>query len=130
MGIEPFLVASSVSCVVGQRLLRKICDDCRESFMPPPAVLQTIGVNEVLPLYRGKGCPSCRGTGYRGRTGVFETLVVDDEIRALIVNKAPTETLKKKAIEHGMREMRDDAIRKALMGITTLEEALNTTQLE
>jgi len=130
MGIEPFLVASSVSCVVGQRLLRKICDDCRESFMPPPAVLQTIGVNEVLPLYRGKGCPSCRGTGYRGRTGVFETLVVDDEIRALIVNKAPTETLKKKAIEHGMREMRDDAIRKALMCITTLEEALNTTQLE
>jgi general secretion pathway protein E len=130
MGIEPFLVASSVSCVVGQRLLRKICDDCKESFMPPPAVLQTIGVNEVLPLYRGKGCPSCRGTGYRGRTGVFETLVVDDEIRALIVNKAPTETLKKKAIEHGMREMRDDAIRKALMGITTLEEALNTTQLE
>jgi type IV pilus assembly protein PilB len=130
MGIEPFLVASSVSCVMGQRLLRKICDDCKEAYMPPPSVLESIDVHESVPLYRGKGCPVCRNTGFRGRTGVFEVLVMDDEVRELVVSKVPTEVIKKKAMETGMREMREDALKKALLGLTTLEEALNTTQLE
>jgi type IV pilus assembly protein PilB len=131
MGIEPFLVASSVSAVMGQRLLRRICDDCKEAYMPPPSVLESINVHDSVPLYRGKGCPVCRNTGYRGRTGVFEVLVLDDELRELVVNNVPTEIIKKKAIESGgMRDMRDDSIKKALLGITTLEEALNTTQLE
>ena len=130
MGIEPFLVASSVSCVMGQRLLRKICEDCKEAYMPPPAVLESIDVHESVPLYRGRGCPVCRNTGFKGRTGVFELLVMDDEVRELVVDKVSTEVIKKKAMEMGMREMREDAIKKALLGVTTLEEALNTTQLE
>ena len=72
----------------------------------------------------------CRNTGYKGRTGVFEVLVMDDEVRELVVDKVSTEVLKKKAMESGMREMREDAIKKALLGVTTLEEALNTTQLD
>jgi type II secretory ATPase GspE/PulE/Tfp pilus assembly ATPase PilB-like protein len=88
-------------------------------------------VHPSVPLYRGKGCPVCRNTGYRGRTGVFEVLVLDDELRELVVDNAPTEIIKRRAIESGsMRDMRDDSIKKALLGITTLEEALNTTQLE
>jgi type IV pilus assembly protein PilB len=130
MGIEPFLVASSVTCTIGQRLLRKICEDCKEAYMPPPAVLESIDVHESVPLYRGRGCPVCRNTGFKGRTGVFEVLVMDDEVRELVVDKVSTEVIKKKAIEMGMREMRDDAIKKALLGVTTLEEALNTTRLE
>lgn len=130
MGIEPFLVASSVSCVMGQRLLRKICEDCKEAYMPPPAVLESIGVHESVPLYRGRGCPVCRNSGYKGRTGVFEVLVMDDEVRELVVDKVSTEVIKKKAMEKSMREMREDAIKKALLGVTTLEEALNTTQLD
>ena len=130
MGIEPFLVASSVTCVMGQRLLRKICADCKEEYLPPPAVLESIDVHESVPLYRGRGCPICRNTGYKGRTGVFEVLVMDDEIRELVVDKVSTDVLKKKAIESSMREMRGDAIKKALLGVTTLEEALNITQLE
>jgi type II secretory ATPase GspE/PulE/Tfp pilus assembly ATPase PilB-like protein len=130
MGIEPFLVASSVSCIMGQRLLRKICEDCKEAYMPPPAVLESIDVHESVPLYRGRGCPVCRNTGFKGRTGVFELLVMEDEVRELVVDKVSTEVIKKKAMEMGMREMREDAIKKALLGVTTLEEALNTTQLE
>ncbi|HUJ88871.1 MAG TPA: ATPase, T2SS/T4P/T4SS family [Syntrophorhabdales bacterium] len=130
MGIEPFLVASSVSCVMGQRLLRKICEDCKEAYMPPPAVLESIDVHESVPLYRGRGCPVCRNSGFKGRTGVFEVLVMEDEVRELVVDKVSTEVIKKKAMEMGMREMREDAIKKALLGVTTLEEALNTTQLD
>ena len=130
MGIEPFLVASSVSCVMGQRLLRKICEECKEAYMPPSAVLEGIGVHESVPLYRGRGCPVCRNSGYKGRTGVFEVLVMDDEVRELVVDKVSTEVIKKKAMENSMREMREDAIKKALLGVTTLEEALNTTQLD
>ncbi|MBP1733411.1 MAG: type secretion system protein, partial [Deltaproteobacteria bacterium] len=130
MGIEPFLVASSVSCVMGQRLLRKICEECKEAYMPPSAVLEGIGVHESVPLYRGRGCPVCRNSGYKGRTGVCEVLVMDDEVRELVVDKVSTEVIKKKAMENSMREMREDAIKKALLGVTTLEEALNTTQLD
>lgn len=130
MGIEPFLVTSSVSCVIGQRLLRKICPECKESYYPTPSVHKTFQIREDVLLYRGKGCPACKHKGYRGRTGVYEVLVLDDELRELINSRAPSEVLKKKAHEKGMRVMRDDAIMKVLFGTTTLEEALNVVQEE
>lgn len=130
MGIEPFLVTSSVTCVIGQRLLRKICPECKESYYPTPSVHRTFQIREDVLLYRGKGCPACKYKGYRGRTGVYEVLVMDDELRELIISKAPSEVLKKKAHEKGMRVMRDDAIMKVLFGTTTLEEALNVVQEE
>lgn len=130
MGIEPFLVTSSVSCVIGQRLLRKICPECKESYYPTPSVHKSFQIREDVLLYRGKGCPACKYKGYRGRTGVYEVLVLDDELRELINNRAPSEVLKKKAHEKGMRVMRDDAIMKVLFGTTTLEEALTVVQEE
>lgn len=130
MGIEPFLVASSVTCVIAQRLLRRICEECKETYYPSTAILESLGLNEHISLYRGKGCPVCRNTGYRGRVGTFEVLLVDDEIRELIVKKVSSEEIKEKAIQNGMKVMKDDAIRKAIMGITTLEEAMSLTQAE
>jgi type IV pilus assembly protein PilB len=130
MGIEPFLVTSSVSCVIGQRLIRKICPECKESYYPTPSMHKTFQIKENVLLYRGKGCPACKYKGYRGRTGIYEVLVIDDELRELINNKVPSEVLKKKAREKGMRIMRDDAIMKVLFGVTTLEEALNVVQEE
>ncbi|MHB8109371.1 MAG: GspE/PulE family protein [Syntrophorhabdaceae bacterium] len=130
MGIEPFLVTSSVTCVIGQRLLRKICPECKESYYPTPSVHKTFQIREDVLLYRGKGCPACKYKGYRGRTGVYEVLVLDDELRELINSRAPSEVLKKKAHEKGMRVMRDDAVMKVLFGTTTLEEALNVVQEE
>ncbi|HOJ71937.1 MAG TPA: GspE/PulE family protein [Syntrophorhabdaceae bacterium] len=128
MGIEPFLVASSVTCVIAQRLLRKICDECKESYYPSKAILESAGIKESVPLYRGRGCPVCRNTGYKGRVGTFEVLTVDDDIRELIVKKVSSEEIKNRAIENGMKTMKDDAIRKAILGITTLEEAMGLSQ--
>jgi len=130
MGIEPFLVASSVSCIIGQRLIRKICPDCKESYYPPPSVHKSFNINENVLLYRGKGCPSCQYKGYRGRVGVFEVLVLDDELRELVVSKSSSDVIRKKGIEKGMRLLRDDAIMKALFGLTTLEEAMTVAQVD
>lgn len=130
MGIEPFLVASSVTCVIAQRLIRRICEECKETYYPSMTVLESIGIREQIPLYRGKGCPVCRDTGYKGRVGVFEVLIVDDDVRDLVVKKVSSEEIKNKAVENGMTLIRDDAIRKALLGITTLEEAMTLRQTE
>jgi type IV pilus assembly protein PilB len=130
MKIEPFLVASSVSCVIGQRLIRTICPDCKESYYPPPSVHKSFNINENVLLYRGKGCPSCQYKGYKGRIGVFEILVMDDELRELVVSKSSSDVIRRKGIEKGMRLLRDDAIMKALFGVTTLEEALTVAQAD
>lgn len=130
MGIEPFLVTSSVSCVIGQRLIRKICPECKEPYYPASSVQETFQIKEDVPLYRGKGCPTCKYKGYRGRTGIYEVLIIDDELRELIISRAPNEVLRKKALEKGMRAMKDDAIMKVLFGVTTIEEALNVIQEE
>ena len=81
-------------------------------------------------LYRGKGCPSCKYTGYKGRTGVFEVLVIDDSVKDLVISKASSDMIKKAAVENGMTVMHEDAITKVLLGITTLEEALDVTRIE
>lgn len=130
MGIEPFLVASAVSCVIGQRLLRKICFECKEPYRPTAAMLRNLNIPEDAVLYRGKGCPACKYTGYKGRTGVFEALVMDDAIQELVIGKSSSDIIKKTAVETGMTVMHDDAIKKVLLGITTLEEALDVTRIE
>jgi type IV pilus assembly protein PilB len=130
MGIEPFLVASAVSCVIAQRLLRKICVECKEPYRPIPAMLHSLKIPDDAILYRGKGCPSCKYTGFRGRTGVFEVLTVNDTIKELVISRASSDALKKAAIESGMTVMHDDAIKKVLLGVTTLEEALDVTRIE
>lgn len=130
MGIEPFLVTSSVTCVIGQRLIRKICPECKESYYPTDSIHKAFQIKDDVLLYRGKGCPACTYKGYRGRTGIYEVFIIDDELREMIINRVSSETLKKKACEKGMRTMRDDAIMKVLSGVTSLEEALTVVQEE
>ena len=130
MGIEPFLVSSAISCVIGQRLLRKVCAECKEPYNPTPAMIQNLNIPEDAVLYRGKGCPFCRYTGYKGRTGVFEVLAMDEAIRELVIDKASSDVIRRTAVESGMSLMHDDAIKKVLLGITTLEEALDVTRIE
>lgn len=130
MGIEPFLCASAVTCVIAQRLVRKLCNECKEPYVPPPEVLKEHGFPEGTRIYRPNGCPICKDTGYKGRTGIFEILLLDDRIRELVVKKAPTDEIRKVAKEKGMVEMKEDALKKVFLGITSLEEALTITQID
>lgn len=124
MGIEPFLISASLMGVLAQRLIRLICQDCKESYEPSKALLEKWGLKgkEGIKLYRGKGCDKCKATGYKGRHGIFELLVLDDELRELIIAEASTMTLRKKAQEKGMRSLAEDGVSKALKGLTTIEE--------
>ncbi len=127
MGIEPFLIASSVVGVLAQRLVRVICPDCKESYTPPVDAFRRLNLAmdlESVTFYRGMGCERCRQTGYRGRTGVFELMMITDHLRELVLRKAPTHELRQEALEAGMITLRQDAMQKILEGITTMEEAL------
>ena len=132
MGVEPFLVASSVTAVIAQRLVRTICERCKESYTPPPEFSEEPGLTDLENpvLYRGKGCPTCRNTGYKGRTGIFEILTVNDEIRELIMTKPSFDIILKAAQRAGMRTMKEDAISKALNGVIALEEALTVIKMD
>ncbi len=121
MGIEPFLVASSIDCVVAQRLARRLCPDCRRPAQVPASAVGLEGAGPV-PVFEPGGCPRCRGTGYRGRFGLFEVLVVTDELRALIVDRAPSEALATTAVAQGMRRLRDAGLAKVRGGETSLAE--------
>jgi general secretion pathway protein E len=131
MEIESFLVSSSVNAILAQRLVRLICPACKESYRPDKASLKEIGIKpEVLGdrlLYRGKGCPECFHTGYKGRSGIFELLILNDEIRNLILKTSDSNTLKRAATELGMISLREDGISKILAGLTTMEEVLRVT---
>lgn len=128
MGIEPFLITSSLIGVLAQRLVRVICSKCKEAYTPPPDALKRLGVDldraEDVQLFRGRGCDVCRKTGYKGRIGVFELMVMDDRLRALAVSGAPSEQLRDAALEDGMKTLKQDAIQKVLAGVTTFEEML------
>ncbi len=124
MGIEPFLISASLIGVMAQRLIRLICKHCSEPYEPSKALLEKWGLKDKsdVVLYRGKGCPQCKGTGYWGRGGVFELMMVDDELREMIIAEASTITLRRKAQEKGMRLLAEDGVVKALKGMTTIEE--------
>jgi type IV pilus assembly protein PilB len=127
MGIEPFLVASAVIGVLAQRLVRVICPECKEGYAPPVEAFRRLNLAmdlESVTFHRGRGCDRCRHTGYRGRIGVFELMLITDHIRELILRKAPTHELRQAGLEAGMMTLRQDAMQKILEGITTMEEAL------
>ena len=124
MGVEPFLISACLAGVMAQRLVRMICENCKEEYEPSKAMVEKWGIkgHRDITFFRGRGCDSCKGTGYRGRTGIFELMVVNDEIRELIVSSASTVALRKKAQEKGMRLLREDGLEKALAGATSIEE--------
>jgi general secretion pathway protein E len=133
MGVEPFLVASSLVLIEAQRLVRTLCLKCRESIRPSVEVLARLGYAppEGATFYSARGCPACRQTGYRGRFGIIEVLPLDEQIRDLIVSRAPSWDIKRYAVERlGMKTLRDDGLRKAAMGLTSLEEVLQATSEE
>lgn len=130
MGVPPFLVASTINIAMGQRLIRKICDDCKEEKILTPNEIKSL--SEVIPdlgsrgrkFYTGKGCVSCGHTGYQGRIGIREVLEVNEDIRQLIMTRANAQQIKDAAVKHGMTTMLEDGIEKAVKGITTIEEVL------
>ncbi len=132
MGIEPFLVTSSVLAILAQRLVRVICEDCKEHYIPDDESLRNIGIDpEVLAgktVCRGRGCPSCLNTGYRGRTGIFELMILSDSIRSMILKTSDSNAIKNLAISEGMDTLRQDGAQKVLDGITTIEEVFRITQ--
>ena len=130
MGCEPYLLSSLLDGVLAQRLVRRICTACRAPHPPNPADLLALGVTDTqdAELFRGKGCTDCRGTGYRGRVGIYELFAVTEEARRLILQKAPTGAIRRHAVEQGMVLLRDDGWAKARAGMTTVEEILRVTQ--
>ena len=131
MGVEPFLVSSTLEAVLGQRLLRSICPKCRTAYQPNEALLAELDTSRrdigEKQFYYGKGCDACNNTGYKGRKGIYELLQITDPIRELINERAPTVTLKQKAIELGMVTLRQDGLRSIFAGDTTIEEVLKYT---
>jgi len=131
MGVEPFLVSSTLAAVLGQRLLRSICPKCRTAYQPNEALLAELDTSRRdigdKQFYYGKGCDACNNTGYKGRKGIYELLQITDPIRELINEHAPTVTLKQKAIELGMVTLRQDGLRSIFAGDTTIEEVLKYT---
>lgn len=132
MNVEPFLIASTVLAVQSQRLLRKICDKCRQEVEYPDEVLIDAGLDPKkvdFALTRGEGCEHCRGTGYKGRVGIFETLVITSKIRDMILKHATTEQLEKTAIEEGMLTLNKSALVKLRKGMTSVEEVIRETKV-
>jgi len=131
IGVKPFLVASSVRGIMAQRLVRLVCDNCKEEHAPTDTDLHMLGPAadqvEGATLMRGAGCPACSATGYKGRKGIFEIFEVNDEIRNMIYQRTTTSELRMKARQLGMRTLREDGLRKVLAGITTLEEVFRVT---
>lgn len=132
MGVEPFLVSSSVIAILAQRLMRTVCRDCAKKYTPTEAELARAGLNpEALngrQLYRAVGCPNCMSTGYLGRTGIHELLLMDEGMRSLVMKNCDATMLKREAMNRGMATLREDGLQKALKGETTLEEVLMVTQ--
>jgi type IV pilus assembly protein PilB len=127
MGIEPFLIASSLIGVLAQRLVRVICPECKESYTPPAEAFRRLNLSvdsNSVTFCRGRGCERCRHTGYRGRIGIFEMMMITDSMREFVLRKAPTHEIRQHALEVGMITLQQDAMQKILEGVTTMEEAL------
>ncbi len=131
MGLEPFLISASLEGVLAQRLLRRVCKTCRTAYEPDKDVVNMLDVDALeianKKFYYGKGCADCNRSGYKGRQGLFELMTINDQLRSLITQKAPTLVLKQKAIESGMRPLREDGLRCIFDGHTSIEEVLKYT---
>jgi type II secretion system protein E len=134
MGVEPFLISSTLEGIMAQRLVRTLCKHCREAYMPSeeevPADFPLEDYTAGQPIYRAKGCRQCRGTGYSGRLGIYELLVTNDEIRVLASERRGTNEIRKAAIASGMRTLRQDGWLKVARGLTSIEEVLRVTKAE
>lgn len=134
MGVEPFLITSSVIMVIAQRLVRKICPKCKEAYDVSPEVLEDLNLKPVegekVVFYRGLGCTNCANTGYKGRAAIYEVMVMNDEIRKLVLKRASGTDIKKMAIETGLITLREAGIRKVRSGVTSIEELLRTTSAD
>ncbi|MBL7197214.1 MAG: Flp pilus assembly complex ATPase component TadA [Candidatus Omnitrophica bacterium] len=132
MGVEPYLASSSIECFIAQRLVRLVCSDCKIQVDPPKEMLKDFeGVDlSGAVFYEGKGCESCKFTGYKGRTGIYEFLVMHDEIRDMVLSRLPANQIKKKALSLGMRTLQLDGLDKVKKGLTTLAEVIRVTQQE
>lgn len=130
MDIETFLISSSVIGVIAQRLVRVICEKCKEKYTPEKNVLSGLNIKDKsndggkVKLYRGTGCSFCKNTGYYGRTSIYELIVLDEEIRSLIISKASSNVIKNTAIKKGMKTLKDSGLKKVMQGITTIEEVI------
>ncbi|MBD3868441.1 MAG: Flp pilus assembly complex ATPase component TadA, partial [Acidobacteria bacterium] len=133
MGIEPFLVATSVNLICAQRLVRRICKECKEEIQMPVQALTDIGFSEEtapgVQLYKGRGCGNCNNTGYRGRVGLFEVLEVSEDVRELVLSGASAMELRRKGIEEGMITLRMSGLEKIRAGATSVEEVVRETVL-
>ena len=131
IGVKPFLVASSTRCLMAQRLVRKVCKKCGAPYMPTEAELRALNIDSEAArgasFQKGKGCGDCSNTGCRGRFGIFEIFVIDDDARKLIYEKVPSSVLRARAREMGMRTLREDGVRKVLGGLTTADEVIRAT---
>lgn len=131
IGVKPFLVGSCLNLVMAQRLVRTICENCKESYTPTKEELEMVGLEKSKlngnKLFKGKGCSHCRNTGYHGRTGIFELITMTKEIRGLVFDNANEGVIRQKAMDDGMATLRDSAIRKLLVGDTTISEILRST---
>jgi type IV pilus assembly protein PilB len=132
MGVPGYLVASSVMAVLAQRLVRVVCSKCKQPFTPSDAVLESAGITPDMlasaRFMKGKGCGHCSKSGYRGRIGIFELMMMTNKIRELAFAGAPTQEIRKVALSQGMTALYNDGIRKALSGITTLEEVFRVAK--
>lgn len=132
VGVEPFLISSSVKAVVAQRLIRVLCEDCKEVYTPDTTALNSIGmVSDQIKnshIYKAKGCPNCFHTGYKGRIGIFEIMVLDSDMAALVLKTYDSNIIKAEALNKGMVSLRQDGIEKVLKGLTTIEEVLRVTR--
>ena len=131
MGVEPFLVSASVILIAAQRLVRKLCPDCKEEEKLPASAFMQLGFSEdeakSMKCYKAKGCPSCSGSGYKGRIALYEVMPVDGEIREMILEGASTDELKKTAVRLGMKSLRMSGLTKAKEGVTSIEEVMRVT---
>ncbi len=131
MGIEPFLISSSINAILAQRLVRIICPECKEGYTPETAAIEKLGLTaedlQGKQVYRGRGCANCHHTGYKGRGGIFELLIMDQSMKHLVLDTADSNEIKTQAIQNGMITLRQDGANKVLQGITTIEEVYRVT---
>jgi general secretion pathway protein E len=134
LGVEPYLVSSSLIAIIAQRLVRKVCPDCKEPVKPSPVELRELGLSKMDEdsgqFFVGKGCERCFQTGYRGRTGVYEMMLIDSEIQNQIYKRESSGAIKRNALDAGLKTLRMDGARKVLDGITTISEVLRVTQAD